>query len=229
MADNSVTKVSSSGQSVTYAIGTSSGTSSGPVPWAIAADRYGNVWTANYNGQSVTKVSPSGQVTTYTGIGSTPCGIAYDGTNMWTVNSGGSPGSEWTVSTGGSVTKITPDGQMTTYRGTPPSSGSSPRGIVFDGVNMWIVNSDAGWIPNMDNSVSKVSASGEVTTYTVTGANPKGMAFDGHQNMWTADFTGASVTKVDMNPLTIPTRTNAKVWAAHTSNTIIKTPIKFQW
>ena len=73
-------------------------------------------------------------MTTYTGTGSGPYGIAFDGTNMWTADR-----------TGSSVTKVTPAGDMTTYTGT----GAGPRGIAFDGTNMWTANLDG-------DSVTKV-------------------------------------------------------------------------
>ena len=41
-----------------------------------------------YGSNSVTKVFPNGTMTTYTGTGLYPCGIAFDGTNMWTANYG---------------------------------------------------------------------------------------------------------------------------------------------
>jgi len=74
-------------------------------------------------------------MTTYTGTGSGPYGIAFDGTNMWTANYGGS-----------SVTKITPSGTMTTYTGT----GANPLAIAFDGANMWTPNQG-------NNSVTKIT------------------------------------------------------------------------
>jgi len=65
---------------------------------------------------------------TYSGTGTGPVGIAFDGTNMWVANNGAA-----------SVTKIAPDGTMTTYSGT----GSGPYGIAFDGTNMWASNQSA--------------------------------------------------------------------------------------
>ena len=114
-------------------------------------------------------------MTTYTGTGSNPEGIAFDGTNMWTANYGGN-----------SVTKITPTGTMTTYTGT----GSEPYGIAFDGTNMWTANIGG-------NSVSMITPTGTITTYTGTGNGPLGIAFDG-TNMWTANY-GGNVTKILVN------------------------------
>ena len=147
----------------------------GANPRSIASD-HTNMWTANFNGNSVTKIAPNGSMTTYTGTGTGPEGIAFDGTNMWTANYSSD-----------SVTEIAPDGSMTTYTG----AGTNPNAIAFDGTNMWTAN--AG-----NNSVTKVASDGSMTTYTGTGAGPSGIAFDG-TNMWTANYSGNSVTKIASN------------------------------
>ena len=64
-------------------LATYSGT--GDCPYGIAFDGT-NMWTANYDDDSVTKITPTGVMTTYTGTGTGPAGIAFDGTNMWTTN-----------------------------------------------------------------------------------------------------------------------------------------------
>ncbi len=110
-------------------------------------------------------------VTNYTGAGSTPENIAFDGTNMWTAN------------TGGSVTKISPTGTMTTYTGV----GLQPSGIAFDGTNMWTNNDDG--------SVSKITSTGTITHYTGFGTNLFGIAFDG-TNMWATDYGANSIVKI---------------------------------
>ena len=61
-------------------------------------------------------------------------------------------------------------------------------GIDFDGTNMWTVN-------NNDSSVTKITPSGAVTTYTDTGSSPYAIAFDG-TNMWTSSFDDNTVTKL---------------------------------
>lgn len=67
--------------------------------------------------------------------------------------------------------------------------GVSPRGIVFDGTNMWTANLN-------DNSVSRITPGGVVTTFPIgAGTSPRGIAFDGI-NIWTANYSGNSVTKI---------------------------------
>ena len=116
-------------------------------------------------------------MTTYSGLGGSPYGIAFDGTNMWTANPYDS-----------SVTKITPTGGMTTYKGT----GNRPYSIAFDGTNMWTAN----W---GDSSVTKITPTGVMTTYSGTGRYPEAIAFDG-TNMWTANANDSisSVTRITL-------------------------------
>jgi hypothetical protein len=52
------------------------------------------------------------------------------------------------------------------------------------------------WTANYDgSSVTKITPTGAMTTYTGTGLHPEGIAFDG-TNMWTANYGGNSVTKI---------------------------------
>jgi len=170
------TSVSSTVNTITVNIPLSTRTYSGigTQPLAIAFDGT-NMWTANYNANSVNKVSPTGTITTYAMlVGTGPDNVAFDGTNMWTANANGN-----------SVTEISPTGATTTYSGT----GSQPEGIAFDGTNMWTANYSG-------NSVTEISPTGTTTTYsTGAGTHPAAIAFDG-TNMWTANINGNSVTEI---------------------------------
>ena len=169
------TSVSSTVNTITVNIPLSTRTYSGigTQPLAIAFDGT-NMWTANYNANSVNKVSPTGTITTYAMlVGTGPDNVAFDGTNMWTANANGN-----------SVTEISPTGATTTYSGT----GSQPEGIAFDGTNMWTANYSG-------NSVIEISPTGATTTYsTGAGTHPTAIAFDG-TNMWTSNGNN-SVSKV---------------------------------
>ena len=82
------TSVSSTVNTITVNIPLSTRTYSGigTQPLAIAFDGT-NMWTANYNANSVNKVSPTGTITTYAMlVGTGPDNVAFDGTNMWTSN-----------------------------------------------------------------------------------------------------------------------------------------------
>jgi hypothetical protein len=74
---------------------------------------------------------------------------------------------------------------FTTYGNT----GTGPRAIAFDGINMWTAN-------RFSNSVSKVPPAGSpITSYSSTGSQPFSIAFDG-TNMWTANLGDNSVSKI---------------------------------
>lgn len=124
-------------------------------PQGVATDSSGNVWTANYSGNSVSKVAmPSWAVTTYPcNLLCNPYGIASDGTNMWVTNYSHN-----------SIVKVTPTGVMTQYTGGTLMNGSTS--IAYDNVNgnMWTANFQG-------NSVSKITPAGVVTNYGASG-NP---------------------------------------------------------
>lgn len=68
--------------------------------------------------------------------------------------------------------------------------GTTPRGIAFDGANMWITNLTG-------NNVTKLRASDGVNLGTFTvGSNPGGIAFDG-ANMWITNANlGGTIIKL---------------------------------
>jgi streptogramin lyase len=72
-----------------------------------------------------------------------------------------------------------------TYTGT----GLNPMGICSDSLgNIWTANMK-------DNSVTKITQDGKMTTYTGTGEKPEKIVYDG-SNVWTCNAIGNSVTKV---------------------------------
>ncbi len=67
--------------------------------------------------------------------------------------------------------------------------GSTPKGLAFDGVNIWVANSGAA-------SVTKVRASdGSVQGTFAVGTTPTGVAFDG-ANIWVTNQGSNNVTKL---------------------------------
>jgi YVTN family beta-propeller protein len=79
-------------------------------------------------------------------------------------------------------------------------SGSSPTGVAFDGVSMWVTHSGT-------NMVSKVRAGDNTVLATFgVGTNPAGIAFDG-ANMWVVNSGANSVSKVASNGQVVQTVT----------------------
>jgi streptogramin lyase len=220
VGDNSVTKITQSGQIVTY-------TGTGKDPENIVYDG-SNVWTCNAMGNSVTKITQNGQMVTYTGTGEEPVGIVYDGHSIWTCNLFDN-----------SVTKITQNGQMVTYK-IPSEMGKGPMNITFNGVNIWTLNNDFSvtkislngeimakfnllpsghdgitscdtnvWVENPGaNSVTKISPNGEMTNYDLghTYITPLGLTYDKvtkciftiNSSTWETGGN-SSITRVDQN------------------------------
>ncbi|MFT4773544.1 MAG: YVTN family beta-propeller protein [Ilumatobacter sp.] len=69
--------------------------------------------------------------------------------------------------------------------------GDGPRGVAFDGTNIWVTNTVSG-------TVSKIDPDGTVTNLSV-GSMPRGVAFDG-TNIWVTNYGSGSMSKI--NPVT---------------------------
>ena len=137
-------------------------------PFGMAVDARGNVYIAEADGYRVRKVSPSGTITTIAGTGK--FGFSGDG------------------------------GPATSAR------LKNPQDVAVDGKgNVYIADS-------ADNRVRKVSPGGRITTFAGTGkrgfsgdggratraklSTPSGIAIDGNDNVYIADYSNARVRKV---------------------------------
>ncbi len=147
-------------------------------------------------------------------LGNTPRSIAFDGTNLWTANYGGS------------VSIIDPQ----TYAVTTVTGFGQLEGILFDGAQIWVTDYGAGtlmklsstgavlqtvhvvvgaflpvfdgvniWVPGFGNAITIVQASSGNVVATITSdpsnqlAFPVRAAFDGDRILVT-NFDGGSVT-----------------------------------
>jgi len=160
-------KISSAGHGLTFPDGTTQTTAAGN-PAAGAAP-------VNRLQVALLKWFPAYQSNTWFVVGDEPCGIAFDGTNLWVVDHSDNNVNKVLVSTGDVIG---------TY-----SVGKSPGYAAFDGANIWVTN-------YASNTVTKLAAStgAAVGTYAV-GINPLGIAFDG-ANIWVANNSSNSVTKL---------------------------------
>ncbi len=116
---------------------------------------------------------PPGAITlAASNLGLFPLSIAFDGTNLWTANQGSSV----SIITPAPTTPY-PPGNVTTV-----STGfSHPRGILYDGANIWVTDDAAG-------ALFKLDSSGNILQTVGTGLflNPQLPAFDG-ANIWVPD------------------------------------------
>jgi hypothetical protein len=165
-------------------------------PRSLAFDYAGNIWVANYGGQTVTKMQPDGTflsgATGFTGGGlNAPLAIAIDGT-----------GSAWAANgNSASISKLSP-------LGVPdPNSPFSGGGLNFlndlaiDGAgNVWAASSDAavsefngatgaamtpslGYFPGVDSN-------GNYATYVFS------VAIDASGNVWMAGYDDFTVSEL---------------------------------
>ena len=92
----------------------------------------------------------------------TPQGIAFDGTNVWTANTGTANATRIDPGTGAGVNFAL------------PGAATNPVAIAFDGTNLWIANY------NTSNGSRINPATGAGVNFALPGAtNPLGIAFDG--------------------------------------------------
>ncbi len=153
-------------------------------PYNVAIDAAGDAWVTNTAGSSVIELTPSGSVgTTLTGSLVGPKGIAIDKSgNVWVANP-----------SLGTVVKFA-GGAGT---GTAYTVGTGPVALAID-------SAGTAWVANqLSNSISAVTASGTVTSYS-TGlglSGPAGVAIDsitgsGGGNVYVANSGGGNVVKL---------------------------------
>jgi YVTN family beta-propeller protein len=123
---------------------------------------------------------PAGPVTVVaSNLGAGPNGIAFDGSRIWTSNSGNPA----------SVSIITPT-TTTPWTVTNLATGvSSPNGILFDGSNIWVT--DGGGT----NRLLKLDQNGAIVQTVNVGSNPQFPAFDG-TNIWVPNSFDNTVSVV---------------------------------
>ena len=193
-------------------------------PTGVALDGAGNLYIADSQNQRIRKVDAAGVITTVAGDGprgysgdggpavwarlAVPRGVAADGAgNLYIADTANHR-----------IRKVDAAGTITTMAGTGTesfggSSGdggpavdaqlNSPWGLALDGAgNLYIA--DAG-----NNRIRKVDAAGVITTVAgrgsigdggaATGARlgPIGVALDGYDNLYIADFENNRIRKVD--------------------------------
>ncbi|UCG16712.1 MAG: hypothetical protein JSV19_01485 [Phycisphaerales bacterium] len=108
-------------------------------------------------------------------VGSNPLHVAFDGANVWVVNSADHD-----------VTKLRASDAA--YLGDFPV-GDAPTGAAFDGANVWVVNYLTGDVTKL-----RASDGANLGTFPVS-SDPRYVAFDG-TNVWVTNGGGNSVTKL---------------------------------
>jgi hypothetical protein len=129
-------------------------------------------------------LAPGAVTTVSNSLGINSEGIAFDGTNIWTANDGGS------------VSKITPGNSPASWTVSTFTTGfSQPIGAVFGGSNVWIA--DLG-----DNTLKKLNSDGSVAQSIPVGVRPSHSAFDG-RNIWVPNYSDNSLSVVRISDGTV--------------------------
>jgi PKD repeat protein len=178
-------------------------------PWFVAIDGSGNVWIANYCGNTivcrVSEFSPSGAPLSpaagYTGGGMSQfmSGIAID-----------LLGDAWIVTNmaTGPITELSPSGTILSGPAGITGGGIAyPYGVAINGSgNVWVTNtgglcgpnaagySNAGNVSELSSSGTPISGNGFACTYFYS---PSGIAIDADSNVWITNQMGNTITKLN--------------------------------
>ena len=204
---NSVSKFTPSGRALSPSVPENTsggGFTNGAISWpqGTVSDRRGDIWIANCGNDSVTRYragDPKG-FQNLSGLGlEKPFDIAFNNAGQAFV----------TANKNSTVGMLNPDGTPTA---TSPISGGGlnrPLGIAADTRgNMWVANSAVIDVPcpgaqateSSGGSVSLIGSDGEPmspTAFTGGGLTiPWGIAVDGNDNVWVANFAGRRLTQL---------------------------------
>ena len=169
-------------------------------PQGIVSDRQGNIWIANCGNNTVTRYA-DGNPKAFTSIGGLgiekPFDIAFNRRGQAFVTGNGN----------NAVAMLNPDGTPA----RPPITGgglSRPLGIAADSHgNMWVSNSATtgpscpGKVsakPTFKAAITLINSNGSAIAGPFTGgglALSFGIAVDGHDNVWVANFAGQRVSE----------------------------------
>jgi hypothetical protein len=189
----------------------SGGFSQGGISWpqGTVSDRQGNIWIANCGNNTVTRYSGGdpNRASAFTGLGiQKPFDIALNGQGQAFVTGNGNS----------AVAMLNSDGTPALPHPITGGGLSFPLGIAADSKgNMWVANTGAvditcptGGATRGNPSVTLIDSHGLVRPSPFTGAGltePWGIAVDGHDNVWVANFSGQRVAELcGINPANCP-------------------------
>ena len=178
-------------------------------PTAVAVDRSGNIYIADWSDHRIRRVDPSGNITTVAGTGksgysgdrgpavdaqlSFPNGVAVDSSgNLYVADAGNNRIRR--VNASGIITTIAGTGSVG-YGGDGGSAVEAqlddPRAVVVDAAgNLYITQTTY-------SRIRRVDASGNITTVATVLRHPRGVAVDDAGNLYIADLGNHRVQRVD--------------------------------
>jgi sugar lactone lactonase YvrE len=174
VGDNSVHRVNPAGQVHDFATSGLNG------PVLMDFDRRGNIYVANFYGNTISKITPNGQASTFASVNA-PIGVQFDSHGVLYVSSP-------FINT---ISKVSVDGTVTPF---VTSGLIQPLAMVFDHQgNMYVTNFGVG-PPNLPTPgagfVTRITPDGVVSTIAAGFTGPTGLVFDAAGTLYVA--SGAS-------------------------------------
>jgi sugar lactone lactonase YvrE len=155
------------------------------IPTAIAFDRAGNLYAANFSGNTIERFTPGGIGTVFASTGlNGPYGLAFDSVgNLYAANAYGN-----------TVERFTPGGVGSVFAAT---GLNRPQGIAIDKAdNVYVVSSASQSIEKFTpGGVGSVFAKSVLSNGVYSLNDPLGMAIDSKGNLYVANGVGASIEK----------------------------------
>ncbi len=167
VGENSVGRLDAATGRVTRTVAVDAG------PGAAAA-RYGAVWTANTDADTVSRIDAATGSVTRIVVESAPSAVAVGAGAVWVTNAGS-----------GTVTRIDP----ATQRTQTIAVGTAPGGIVVAGNTVWVTNTGNATVSRIDPALNKV-----VATIPV-GAGPSSISAG--DAIWVANSASNTVSRID--------------------------------
>lgn len=146
-------------------------------PMALAFDRAGNLYAANFAGSTVEKFTPAGAGTVFANV-IRPTGLAFDAS-----------GNLYVSNFGNTIERFSPAG---TRLGTFANSGlNNPEGLAFDSLgNLYAAN-------NGSDTIEKFSSNGADLGFVAQNLNgPVGIAFDSSGSLYVVNARAATIQKI---------------------------------
>jgi sugar lactone lactonase YvrE len=162
VGDNSIHRINPAGMVHPF---TTSGLNA---PVLMDFDHHGNLYVANFYGNTISKITPNGQATTFASVNA-PIGVQFDAHGVLYVSSP-------FINT---ISKVSADGTVTPF---VTSGLIQPLAMVFDhSGNMYVTNFGVG-PPNKPTPgagfVTKITPDGMVSTIVAGLTGPTGLVFD---------------------------------------------------
>ncbi|MGA9723140.1 MAG: choice-of-anchor D domain-containing protein [Candidatus Binatus sp.] len=155
----------------------------------LAIDAGGNVWVANFKGNSVTELNPSGDL-----IGTfAPNTAGFDGADDLAIDA---DGNVWvTNQLGNSVTELNSHGQLVNDFAPSGAKFNHPFNLAIDATgNVWVGNRDG-------NSVTELNSSGDLVGHFAPSAANfnllEGVAIDADSNVWIGNTNDNSLVELN--------------------------------